>query len=57
MPELEGQGFVELLDQEYTTGIPLVGHQMPTKVQRQPDGLVEEIFVDFVYQPIIGADG
>jgi two-component sensor histidine kinase len=30
---------------------------MPAQVQRQPDGPAEEIFVDFVYQPIIGADG
>ncbi len=57
MPELEGQGFFELLDQVYTTGKPFVGHQMPAKVRRQPDGPIEEIFVDFVYQPIIGADG
>jgi two-component sensor histidine kinase len=57
LPELAGQGFFELLDQVYATGQPFVGHQMPAKVQRQSDGLVEEIFVDFVYQPIIGADG
>ncbi|PVE21852.1 histidine kinase [Microvirga sp. KLBC 81] len=57
MSELEGQGFFELLDQVYTTGKPFVGHQMPAKVRRQPDGPIEKIFVDFVYQPIIGADG
>jgi two-component sensor histidine kinase len=57
LPELAGQGFLELLDQVYTTGKPFVGHQMPAQVQRQPDGPVEEIFVDFVYQPIIGTDG
>jgi two-component sensor histidine kinase len=57
LPELEGQGFFELLDQVYATGKPFVGHQMPARVQRQPDGPAEEIFVDFVYQPIIGADG
>jgi two-component sensor histidine kinase len=57
LPELAGQGFFELLDQVYATGKPFVGHQMPAKVQRQPDGPAEELFVDFVYQPIIGADG
>jgi len=57
LPELAGQGFFELLDQVYATGEPFVGHQLPAKVQRQPDGPTEEIFVDFVYQPIIGADG
>ncbi len=57
MPELAGQGFFELLDEVYTTGKPFVGHQMPARVQRQPDGPGEEVFVDFVYQPIIGIDG
>ncbi|WP_052955085.1 sensor histidine kinase [Microvirga vignae] len=57
LPELAGQGFFELLDQVYATGKPFIGHQMPAKVQRQPQGPIEEIFVDFVYQPIIGADG
>jgi two-component sensor histidine kinase len=57
MPELAGQGFFELLDQVYATGKPFIGHQMPAKIQRQPDGPAEQIFVDFVYQPIIGADG
>jgi two-component sensor histidine kinase len=57
LPELEGQGFFELLDQVYATGKPFVGHQMPAKVQRRQDGPAEEISVDFVYQPIIGADG
>ncbi|QRM33639.1 sensor histidine kinase [Microvirga sp. VF16] len=57
LPELAGQGFFELLDQVYATGKPFVGHQMPAKVQRQPEGPAEQIFVDFVYQPIIGADG
>jgi len=57
MPELEGQGFFELLDQVYTTGKPFIGHQMPVKLQRHPEGLLEERFVDFVYQPTIGVDG
>jgi two-component sensor histidine kinase len=57
LPELEGQGFFELLDQVYATGKPFVGCQMSAKVRRQPEGPAEEIFVDFVYQPILGADG
>ncbi|WP_457091813.1 sensor histidine kinase [Microvirga sp. P5_D2] len=57
VPELTGQGFFELLDEVYTTEKPFVGHQMPMTLQRQPEGPAEEIFLDFVYQPIIGADG
>lgn len=56
-PELAGQGFFELLDQVYATGKPFVGHEMPVRLQRCPEGPEEEIFVDFVYQPIIGTDG
>jgi len=57
MPELAGQGFFELLDEVYKTGRPFVGHQMPMMLQRQPNGSVEQMFLDFVYQPIIGAEG
>lgn len=57
VPELAGQGFFELLDEVYATKKPFVGHQMPMTLHRQPEGSAEEIFLDFVYQPIIGADG
>lgn len=57
MPELGGQGFFELLDEVYATGKPFVGHQMPMTLHRRPNGPAEEVFLDFVYQPIIGADG
>nr|WP_244622675.1 HWE histidine kinase domain-containing protein [Microvirga brassicacearum] len=54
---LEGQGFFELLDQVYATGEPFVGRQMPVTLQRRPDGSAEDAFIDFVYQPIMGAGG
>jgi two-component sensor histidine kinase len=57
MPELAGQGFFELLDEVQATGRPFVGHQMPMTLQRHPEEPVEQIFLDFVYQPIIGTDG
>ncbi|MFC4175456.1 sensor histidine kinase [Microvirga sp. GCM10011540] len=56
-PELAGQGFFELLDQVYATGMPFVGREVAMKIQRRPDAPAEDVFVDFVYQPIIGADG
>jgi PAS domain S-box-containing protein len=52
LPELEGQGLFELLDQVYSTGEPYVGRSIPVSLQRTPDGELEERFVDFVYQPI-----
>ena len=57
MPELAGQGFLELLDEVRATGRPFVGHQMPMTLQRSPVDPVEQIFLDFVYQPIIESDG
>jgi len=57
LPEVVGQGFFELLDGVYTSGEPFVGHAVPLRVQREPDGPLEERFLDFVYQPIRDAGG
>ncbi len=56
-PEVEGQGFFELLDRVFETGVPFVGRGMPLVVQRDPGGPPSEVFVDLVYQPIRGPDG
>jgi PAS domain S-box-containing protein len=50
LPEIEGQGFFELLDRVYKTGEPFVGRGVSVKLQR-PSGELEERFVDFIYQP------
>ena len=52
LPEVEGQGFFELLDQVYATGEPYVGNAMPVMLQREPRSLLTQAFVDFIYQPI-----
>lgn len=57
LPEVVGQGFIELLDKVYVTGEPFLGHAIPVKLQREPNGPLEERFVDFVYQPIRDARG
>lgn len=57
LPEVAGQGFYELLNQVYVTGEPFVGHALPIKLQREPNGPLAERFVDFVYQPIRDARG
>jgi PAS domain S-box-containing protein len=57
LPELEGQGFFELLDEVHGTGEPFVGRGVSARVQREPGGSLEERFVDFIYQPIKNADG
>jgi PAS domain S-box-containing protein len=57
LPEVVGQGFFELLDRVYSTGEPFVGHALPVRLQREPNGPLDERFVDFVYQPIRDASG
>jgi len=57
LPEIVGQGFLELLDRVYATGEPFVGHALPVRLQREPDGPLEERYIDFVYQPIRDENG
>ncbi|WP_312511095.1 ATP-binding protein [Massilia sp.] len=60
LPEVQGQGFFELLDHVYQSGQPFVGHAVPLRVQRDqndPNAPLEERFIDFVYQPIHDAHG
>ncbi|WP_458388534.1 HWE histidine kinase domain-containing protein [Sphingomonas sp. F9_3S_D5_B_2] len=57
LPEIEGQGFLELLDGVYSSGEPFVGHQLPIELQRSPGQPAQEAYVDFVYQPIKDASG
>jgi len=57
LPEIEGQGFFELLDDVYRKGEPFVGRRVRVSLQREPGGPLEERFVDFVYQPIRDAEG
>ncbi|HEY7511231.1 MAG TPA: ATP-binding protein [Vicinamibacteria bacterium] len=57
LPELEGQGFFELLDRVYTTGEPYVGTDTRVLIRRTPEEGLEETYLDFVYQPMRRPDG
>jgi len=57
LPEVEGQGFFDLLDRVYSTGQPFVGRGMRTLLARAPDAPLEEAWLDFVYQPIVDDAG
>lgn len=56
-PEIEGQGFFELLDRVYQTGTPYVGQRLPITFRNESTGPFPIRWLDFVYQPIIEADG
>src|SRR4051812_6183324 len=53
LPEIAEQGFFEILDDVYATGEPYVG----TGMRAMLAGRDEAAYVDFVYQPMRGADG
>ena len=57
LPEIDGQGFFELLDRVYRTGEPYFGTDMPVMLQRHPGAPQEERFVDLVYMALHDADG
>jgi signal transduction histidine kinase len=57
LPEIRGQGFVELLDRVLETGEPFVGREMPVLLARTPGAPPQERFLDLVYLPLVEADG
>jgi PAS domain S-box-containing protein len=57
LPDVEGQGFFELLDEVYATGERFVAWQTPVHLQTTPDAPFEERFLDFIYEPITDEHG
>src|SRR3984957_9470443 len=52
VPEVEQQGFIELLDSAFTTGEAFVGKDVKIVLQRSAGSPAETRYVDFVCQPI-----
>lgn len=58
LPELAGQGFFELLDQVYASGVPYIGKNSRVFLNRVPGGgTPQEAYFDFVYQPVRNIEG
>ncbi len=57
LPEVVGQGFLEILDDCFRSGRPFVGTGQKVLLQRTPATAFEERFVDFVYQPVVEENG
>ncbi len=57
LPDAAAQGYVELLDGVYASGVAYSAHGAKYALQLSPDGPVTDRYVDFVYQPVIGASG
>ena len=52
-PELESQGFFEMLDQVYASGQPFKAKAIPLKL----DGEGGDRFIDLLYEPVLDAAG
>ena len=57
LPEIGGQGFIELLDRVYQTGEPYSGRGVGVLLEQSRGAVPEERFLDFVYQPIVSEEG
>jgi len=56
-PEVVEQGFIDLLDRVYRTGEPFIADERSILLDRRGDGPPDEVFANFVYQPLFEADG
>jgi PAS domain S-box-containing protein len=57
LPEAAAQGYVALLDQVYGSGKAYVANGAKYTTLSTPEGLLNERYLDFVYQPIRDPDG
>jgi PAS domain S-box-containing protein len=57
LPEIEGQGLLQVLDDVYWTGKPFIGQGVALRLQRERGAPLEQRYLDFVYQPIFDAEG
>ncbi|MEO5728489.1 MAG: response regulator, partial [Byssovorax sp.] len=57
LPEVRGQGFIELLDGVLRTGEPAHGTEVLCKLDRRGDGTLDDVFFNFVYAPMRDAGG
>lgn len=56
LPEVQKQGFIDLLDGVYASAEPHIGHAVMVDFILEDDR-VQQKYVDFIFQPIIDAEG
>jgi PAS domain S-box-containing protein len=57
LPEVVEQGFIDLLDQVYRTGVAYVGTEVPVLLQNEPGAEPQMLVVNFVFQPLTDRSG
>ena len=56
-PDLAAVGYVDLADQVYTSGVPFVSAELPSRRDRDGDGVIDSIWTNVVIQPLRNARG
>ena len=54
LPEVRGQGFIDLLDKVRETGEPFIGREVAVTLARSGQAAADERYVNFVYQRMRG---
>jgi PAS domain S-box-containing protein len=57
LPEIGGQGFIQLLDNVYNSGKPFIGSEIPAQLDRNNSRKLDEVYLNIVYQPYRDAVG
>lgn len=57
LPEIQAQGFVDLLDGVYRSGEAYLGTSAAVRLQPRPGEALDDRVIDFVYQPVRNAQG
>ncbi|HXQ76604.1 MAG TPA: PAS domain S-box protein, partial [Gemmatimonadaceae bacterium] len=55
-PDVQGQGYFELMDKVFTTGRPFIGNEMLVK-DMERNGGAQNAYFNIVYQPLTSIDG
>jgi PAS domain S-box-containing protein len=57
IPEIEGQGLLEPLDDVFASGNPFIGKDVKIDLRCKAEGNADTRYLEFVYHPIRGASG
>lgn len=55
LPELEGQPYLKIFDDVFTTGLPFFGNELCAVLLR--NGTMQDVYFNFVYQPLKDSAG
>ncbi len=56
-PEIEGQGFFEILDDVYKTGKSFIGEEVLVQIDKNNDGKLHPIYVNYIFQAYKNLEG